>query len=256
MLLEQLKNNSFSKIYRVYDISGPKVLKIYKKNKFFDLNCPTPLKSYQKNLNVFFKGQLTVKHQVISDQILKIDLIKGYEQPTINNFFLKSLKNFQIAFKKIRKLKVNKDIMSLSHKVNQHIKLLSKEPIFKKFRINPNKVKKYIEMYEQNTFCHGDLHFENIFINKKNCIFIDWDYCTMATAGYDLAMLCYLENFNKKQIKQLAVATNIEVKEIEHYIPIAQLLEFFYQLQLSKLSGKSFNLKPFEKIKSFLPYIT
>ena len=256
MLLEQLKNNSFSKLYRVYDKGSPKVIKIYKKNQYFDLNCPTPLKSHQKNLNVFFKGQLTVKHQVISDQILKIDLIKGYQQPTINNFFLKSLKNFQIAFKKIHKLKVKENIVSLSIKVNQHIELLSKEPLFKKFKINSNKVKKYIEAYEQNTFCHGDLHFENIFINKKNCIFIDWDYCTMSTAGYDLAMLCYLENFNKKQIEQLALATNINVKEIEHYIPIAMLLEFFYQLQLSKLSGKSLNLKPFKKIKSFLPYIT
>jgi 5-methylthioribose kinase len=33
------------------------------------------------------------------------------------------------------------------------------------------KLKKYIEVYDQNKICHGDLHLENIFIKKIGSYF-------------------------------------------------------------------------------------
>jgi len=256
MLLEQLKNNSFSKLYRIHDKKGPKFLKIYKKNKYFDLNCPLSLTTHKKNLNTLFKNKLTVGHQIISNQILILDTIKDHKHPNINNFFSINLKKFSISLKKLQKLKKLKGIISLNDKISLSLKILSNEYALKQLKINSQKVKNYIGAYEQNTICHGDLHFNNIFTNKTNCIFIDWDYCTISTAGFDLAMLSYLENFNKKQLEILATSNNIKFKEIEHYLPICVLLDFLYQLQISKISRKPLNFKPYDKLKSFLPYIT
>ena len=57
---------------------------------------------------------------------------------------------------------------------------------------------------------------------------MDWDYFILSSSGYDLAMFAYLENLNKKQINKLSLYSKVSMEEINHYLPICQLLDYLY----------------------------
>ena len=41
-------------------------------------------------------------------------------------------------------------------------------------------------------------------------------------------MFAYLENLNKKQINKLSIYSKVSMEEINHYLPICQLLDYLY----------------------------
>ena len=57
---------------------------------------------------------------------------------------------------------------------------------------------------------------------------MDWDYFILSSSGYDLAMFAYLENLNEKQINKLSLYSKVSMEEINHYLPICQLLDYLY----------------------------
>ena len=63
---------------------------------------------------------------------------------------------------------------------------------------------------------------------------MDWDYFLLSSSGYDLAMFAYLENLNEKQINKLSLYSQVSMKEINHYLPICQLLDYLYLSLINK----------------------
>ena len=82
------------------------------------------------------------------------------------------------------------------------------------------------------------MHLGNIIINKNKFFFLDWDYFVLSSYGYDLAMFAYLENLNEKQINKLSLYSQVSIEEINHYLPICQLLDYLYLSLIHKKNNE------------------
>ena len=51
-------------------------------------------------------------------------------------------------------------------------------------------------------------------------------------------MFAYLEKLNEKQINKLSIYSKISLREISHYLPICQLLDYLYLSTISKKNDK------------------
>ena len=67
---------------------------------------------------------------------------------------------------------------------------------------------------------------------------MDWDYFILSSSGYDLAMFAYLENLNEKQINKLSLYSQVSMEEINHYLPICQLLDYLFLSLDHKKNGE------------------
>ena len=199
MLSLKGKNNGFSSIYKI--LTNQKIYKIYNKiafSKYF--------RDRQSEFKKLFKElhnlKLSVNHKVISRNIIEIDELKSDQNLSIRRLFNnnKLLKNFLKQVKKINSINKKVSSRKIINEIDNYVRNSSRHH---KINNNIGKLKKYIEVYDQNKICHGDLHLENIFIKKNRFLFLDWDYFVLSSSGYDLAMFAYLENLNEKQIKTI-----------------------------------------------------
>ena len=224
MLSLKGKNNGFSSIYKI--LTNQKIYKIYNKiafSKYFR----DRQSEFKKLFTEVHNLKLSVNHKVISKNIIEIDELKSDQNLSIRRLFNnnKLLKNFLKQIKKINSINKKVSSRKIINEIDNYVKHNSRH---QKINNKIGKLKKYIEVYDQNKICHGDLHLENIFIKKNRFLFLDWDYFILSSSGYDLAMFAYLENLNKKQIYDMTLYSKVSIEEINHYLPICQLLDYLY----------------------------
>ena len=215
MIALRRKNAGFTTIYKVEFNNYKKIIKVYDQiafSSFFRAN----LNKYSNFYNFLNKANITPKHNVISKHILEINEIKS---------------DFSLTKKKLFD---NKKILSEFKKKITSIQKLDQSLIEKKVKSKIKKIEKYINFYEQNSICHGDIHFENLIINKNKLFILDWDYSLISCIGYEIAMFAYLEKLNQVQIKKLSKIFRISIDEIIHYLPICHLLDYLYKKVLIK----------------------
>ena len=251
MLSLKGKNNGFSSIYKI--LTNQKIYKIYNKiafSKYFR----DRQSEFKKLFTEVHNLKLSVNHKVISKNIIEIDELKSDQNLSIRRLFNnnKLLKNFLKQIKKINSINKKVSSRKIINEIDNYVKHNSRH---QKINNKIGKLKKYIEVYDQNKICHGDLHLENIFIKKNKFYFLDWDYFILSSPGYDLAMFTYLENLNQKQINKLSLYSKVSVEEINHYLPICQLLDFLYLSLIYKKDNeqvKKLKLKVYKFISNNL----
>ena len=218
------KNEGFSSVYKI--LTDQMIYKIYNQ-KAFSKYFREKLSKFKRLYDELYKLKLTVKHKVISKSIIEIEELESEQKVTIKKLFnnerllkdfLKQIKNIGNIKKKVSSKKIIHEIENYTRKNSQHQKINNKI----------NKLKKYIDVYLQNKTCHGDLHLGNIFINRNEFYFLDWDYYVLSSSGYDLAMFAYLEKLSKRQIEKISLYSKVSLEEIYHYLPICQLLDYLY----------------------------
>ena len=167
MLSLKGKNNGFSSIYKI--LTNQKIYKIYNKiafSKYF--------RDRQSEFKKLFKEvhnlKLSVNHKVISRNIIEIDELKSDQNLSIRRLFNnnKLLKNFLKQIKKINSINKKVSSRKIINEIDNYVKHSSRH---QKINNKIGKLKKYIEVYDQNKICHGDLHLENIFIKKIGSYF-------------------------------------------------------------------------------------
>ena len=251
MLSLKGKNNGFSSIYKI--LTNQKIYKIYNKiafSKYFR----DRQSEFKKLFTEVHNLKLSVNHKVISKNIIEIDELKSDQNLSIRRLFNnnKLLKNFLKQIKKINSINKKVSSRKIINEIDNYVKHNSRH---QKINNKIGKLKKYIEVYDQNKICHGDLHLENIFIKKNRFLFLDWDYFILSSSGYDIAMFAYLENLNEKQINKLSLYSQVSMEEINHYLPICQLLEYLYLSLIHKKDNeqmKKLQLKVYKFISNNL----
>lgn len=234
------KNEGFSSVYKI--LTDQKVYKIYNQvafSKYFRDN----LSKFKRLYDELYKLKLSVKHKVISKSIIEIEELEYYQKVTIKKLYNNErlLKNFLKQIKNIGNVKKNISSKKIIHEIENYTK---NDPQHQKINNKINELKKYIDVYQQNKICHGDLHLGNIFLNRNKFYFLDWDYYVLSSSGYDLAMFAYLEKLNKKQIEKISLYSKVSLEEIYHYLPICQLLDYLYlSLEHKKNSERARKLK-------------
>src|SRR6056300_5272 len=218
------KNEGFSSVYK--SLTNQKIYKVYNQSAFSKYFRDKKLK-FRKIYEEIYQLKLSVHHKVISESIIEIEELKSDQKLTkkkiINNDkllinFLKQIKKIGSINKKVSSKKIINEIKNYVKHQSQHQKINNKI----------KQLKDYLDTYNQDKICHGDLHLGNIFIKKNGFLFLDWDYFILSSSGYDLAMFAYLEKLNKKQIKKISLYSKVSVQEIYHYLPICQLLDYLY----------------------------
>jgi len=251
MLSLKGKNNGFSSIYKI--LTNQKIYKIYNKiafSKYFR----DRQSEFKKLFTEVHNLKLSVNHKVISKNIIEIDELKSDQNLSIRRLFNnnKLLKNFLKQIKKINSINKKVSSRKIINEIDNYVKHNSRH---QKINNKIGKLKKYIEVYDQNKICHGDLHLENIFIKKNRFLFLDWDYFILSSSGYDIAMFAYLENLNEKQINKLSLYSQVSMEEINHYLPICQLLDYLYLSLIHKKDNeqmKKLQLKVYKFISNNL----
>jgi len=251
MLSLKGKNNGFSSIYKI--LTNQKIYKIYNKiafSKYFR----DRQSEFKKLFTEVHNLKLSVNHKVISKNIIEIDELKSDQNLSIRRLFNnnKLLKNFLKQIKKINSINKKVSSRKIINEIDNYVKHNSRH---QKINNKIGKLKKYIEVYDQNKICHGDLHLENIFIKKNRFLFLDWDYFILSSSGYDIAMFAYLENLNEKQINKLSLYSQVSIEEINHYLPICQLLNYLYLSLIHKKDNeqmKKLQLKVYKFISNNL----
>ena len=234
------KNEGFSSVYKI--LTDQKVYKIYNQvafSKYFRDN----VSKFKRLYNELYKLKLSVKHKVISKSIIEIEELEYYQKVTIKKLYNNErlLKNFLKQIKNIGNVKKNISSKKIIHEIENYTRNDSQH---QKINNKINELKKYIDVYQQNKICHGDLHLGNIFLNRNKFYFLDWDYYVLSSSGYDLAMFAYLEKLNKKQIEKISLYSKVSLEEIYHYLPICQLLDYLYlSLEHKKNSERARKLK-------------
>ena len=228
------KNEGFSSVYKI--LTNQKVYKIYNQvafSKYFRDN----LSKFKRLYDELCKLKLSVKHKVISKSIIEIEELESDQKVTIKKLFNNErlLKNFLKQIKNIGNVKKNISSKKIIHEIENYTK---NDPQHQKINNKINELKKYLDVYLQNKICHGDLHLENIFLNRNKFYFLDWDYYVLSSSGYDLAMFAYLEKLNKKQIEKISLYSKVSLEEIHHYLPICQLLDYLYLSLDHKKNGE------------------
>lgn len=218
------KNQGFSSVYKI--LTDQKIYKIYNQvafSKYFRDN----LLKFKRLYDELYKLKLSVKHKVISKSIIEIEELESDQKVTIKKLFNNErlLKSFLKQIKNIGNVKKNISSKKIIHEIENYTKNDSQH---QKINNKINELKKYLDVYLQNKICHGDLHLENIFLNRNKFYFLDWDYYVLSSSGYDLAMFAYLEKLNKKQIEKISLYSKVSLEEIYHYLPICQLLDYLY----------------------------
>jgi thiamine kinase-like enzyme len=218
------KNQGFSSVYKI--LTDQKIYKIYNQvafSKYFRDN----LSKFKRLYDELCKLKLSVKHKVISKSIIEIEELESDQKVTIKKLFNNErlLKSFLKQIKNIGNVKKNISSKKIIHEIENYTK---NDPQHQKINNKINELKKYLDVYLQNKICHGDLHLENIFLNRNKFYFLDWDYYVLSSSGYDLAMFAYLEKLNKKQIEKISLYSKVSLEEIHHYLPICQLLDYLY----------------------------
>ena len=251
MLNKKKKNNGFSSVYKI--LTNQKIYKIYNKLAF-SIYFRDRKSEFKKLFREVHNLKLSVNHKVISRNIIEIDELKSDQNLSIRRLFNnnKLLKNFLKQIKKINSINKKVSSRKIIDEIDNYVKHSSRH---QKINNKIGKLKKYIEVYDQNKICHGDLHLENIFIKKNRFLFLDWDYFILSSSGYDLAMFAYLENLNEKQINKLSLYSQVSIEEINHYLPICQLLDFLYLSLIHKKDNeqmKKLKLKVYKFISNNL----
>jgi hypothetical protein len=218
------KNHGFSSVYKI--LTDQKIYKIYNQvafSKYFR----DRLSKFKRLYDELCKLKLSVKHKVISKSIIEIEELESDQKITIKKLFNNErlLRNFLKQIKNIGNIKKNISSKKIIHEIENYTKNDSQH---QKINNKINELKKYLDVYLQNKICHGDLHLENIFLNRNKFYFLDWDYHVLSSSGYDLAMFAYLEKLNKKQIEKISLYSKVSLEEIHHYLPICQLLDYLY----------------------------
>ena len=237
--------------------------KIAKKQAFF--------KIYQKNKTKKFNRNIDRYHQIIlkraSELKLTPRLLYSSENITINEFienrnlvkrqFFKApyLQSFNKKIKIFHKIEKTK-IPTLYSQIIDYKKTLKKNNFLKIILNHEEDISKYINLYKQENLCHGDLHFKNMILSKKNIYFIDLDYICVSSRGYDIAVLAYQEKLSLKKIKELSFHLEIDINEIKHYEPICLLLDYLWQEVQIELKIIKKNTIRKKIIKNFLKSIS
>ena len=224
MLRLKGKNKGFSSVYKI--LTNQKIYKIYNKTAFSEYFRDRQ-SEFKKLFNEVNNLKLSVNHKVISRNIIEIEELKSDQNLNIKGLFNdnKLLKNFLNQIKKINSINKNVTSRKIINEIDNYVRHNSRH---QKINNKISKIEKYLEVYDQNKICHGDLHLGNIFIKKNRFLFLDWDYFILSSSGYDLAMFAYLENLNKKQIYDMTLYSKVSIEEINHYLPICQLLDYLY----------------------------
>ncbi|MDC0861171.1 phosphotransferase [Alphaproteobacteria bacterium] len=237
--------------------------KINKKQAFFKIYEQNMLKNFPLDINKKYQSIYKIASNLqIIPKLLYIDenlIIQEYI--TNDNFDIKEffkVKNLAIFKKTIKKFNTINCIgtPNLYSQIINYKKTLKKNEFFKEILNNSENIKNYINIYNQEYLCHGDLHFNNI-IKKKNKFFlIDLDYICMSSRGYDIAMLAYQEELSKNKIKELSLNLKIDIQEIYHYEPICLLLDYLWQQNQLELKIIKKNYIDKRIIKNFLKSIS
>ena len=229
------KNDGFSSVYKI--LTDQKIYKIYNQiaiSKYFRDN----LSKFKRLYDELCQLKLSVKHKVISKSIIEIEELESDQKVTIKKLFNNErlLKDFLKQIINIGNVKKNISSKKIIHEIENYTK---NDPQHQKINNRINELKKYLDVYLQNKICHGDLHLENIFLNRNKFYFLDWDYYVLSSSGYDFAMFAYLEKLNKKQIEKISLYSKVSLEEIYHYLPICQLLDYLYLSTTYKKNNKT-----------------
>jgi len=240
------KNGGFTSLYRIELEKYKKIIKIYHQNAFTSF-FRTDLNKYKPFYESLNKISLSPNYKVLSDHIVEIDEMGNDYQLNKKKLFSdkKKLKKFRDRIRLIQKINKNTLKKDLISEIKNYLKY---EDTPKIIGNNIKKLERYINFYPQNKVCHGDIHFGNIIISKKELYLLDWDYGLISCTGYEIAMFVHLEKLNQKQIKILSEIFEVSIIEIRHYLPICILLDFLYQNVLFK----SIDEKLMEKIEKFI----
>ena len=240
------KNGGFTSLYRIELEKYKKIIKIYDQNaftSFFRTNL-NKYKLFYKSLN---KINISPNYKVLSKHIVEIDEMENDYQLNKKKLFSdkKKLKKFRDRIRLIQKINKNTLKKSLISEIKNYLKYKNTPKIIGD---NIKKLERYINFYPQNKVCHGDIHFGNIIISKKELYLLDWDYGLISCTGYEIAMFAYLEKLNPKEINTLSEIFEISITEIMHYYPVCILLDFLYQ----NILFKNINKKLLNKTTKFI----
>jgi len=228
------QNEGFSSVYKI--LTNQKIYKVYNQSSFTKFHRRR-LSNFKIIYNETYKLKLSPKHKIISNSIIEIDELKTDPKFSINKLLNeeKLLKNFLAQIRKVNSIDRRIIKRNLIDEIYNYVNNNSKH---QKIYLKIDKLQKYLKTYRQDIVCHGDLHLKNIYLKEKRIFFLDWDYCVISSPGYELAMFAYLEKLNGKQINKLSIYSKISLREISHYLPICQLLDYLYLSTISKKNDK------------------
>ncbi len=89
---------------------------------------------------------------------------------------------------------------------------------------------------EPQVFCHNDLLSANRIVSEKKVRGIDWEYCAMGSAWFDLAVIVAGDALSNAQARELAQAylqrppTKPEYLKLEQYTLVYRYLEILWYL--------------------------
>jgi len=97
-------------------------------------------------------------------------------------------------------------------------------------------VEELTQRNEPQVFCHNDLLSANRIISENKMRAIDWEYCAMGSAWFDLAVIVVGDELQSAQTRALTeaylqrAATKQELLKLAHYSLVYQYLEILWYL--------------------------
>ncbi len=185
-------------------------------------NCKHSQSQFEKELTVFlYKHNLTTEMiEFVDKSYMVTRKIEGRELS--QQEFLKW--EWISSLKKLHSQQYGKNIFRLEEEI---LKLYSDTPNKIKYQNAIESLKAnpefFSDLYHELSLCHLDLNPKNIFIVKKDFLFIDFEFTMMSSALVDLSqMLAHLEiskaqKENLFQIYGLSKEDSLKVESLEKY---------------------------------------
>lgn len=99
--------------------------------------------------------------------------------------------------------------------------------------------------FPQACLCHNDLNPQNILVDDRRLVFIDWEYSAINSPWFDLASLAEFGQLSNTQLNQLYVAysgdeaLNLASDAIKAFRPIVRLVEWLWLRLLDNAGAES-----------------
>ena len=135
------------------------------------------------------------------------------DNQTVNNSLMATISRLHKSNNKFQGRVDLRELIEYYYRLTSHER---RKQIESDYRVALNKVDLLSSLKIPLVPSHNDLVLENILIDEAGTIhLIDWEYASMATPYWDLATLCNVAKFNRKQSKQLLDKYRIENASLE-----------------------------------------
>lgn len=206
-----LETLSFKKIVKYYEASNEVVQCIASDNDHDNVyilkikrNQNSDFSNEVTNLNILFKNKLYLKIPYIrEDGIFNDKHYIIYEKITGDKLVDILRKDMSLKYDLLYKYGRE---LALIHKINnKEIKNAPIREFYKMIVDNQSKIKEYVDylnsnkiVFDNNTFIHGDFHYDNVLFNKKSITgIIDFEYSGMGFKEMDIAFaIVYRDKMN------------------------------------------------------------